>query len=480
MNLFQKIFLARQSPFIIASAALVVWLLCLPLFEDGMFIDGIQYAAVARNMARGVGTFWNPVLAQNSVAGLNTFHEHPPLVFFIQSLFFNVFGLYNIYPERIYCLFTFLITGAFMALIWRKIFEGATTVSLWWLPIALWIIMPVVFWSFTNDIQENTMGVFTTAALYFFLRSVTTGAVLRSPSFYLGCICVLLAGFSKGVPGLFPITFFFIYWLSFKRISLGSMIVYSISVLLLLSVAVFIILQNPVAKETLHLWFFERMLRRISSDPVENSHFHILIGLFTEQLIALGAVIIMLITFRARQVKNEISRGHVILFLALGLSGSLPLMLTLVQRDFYFTPALPAFAIAWALLIADGLIIMVEQLNQVPRWRNMVTAIASIALITGIAASAVEAGKTKRDKEILHDVYTLQRLVPENAFVSVTPNIMWWDWSFRCYMMRYNSISFSDKDTCAYFIVRNSTRVSDKFYPIDIPLHQYRIYRKQQ
>ena len=38
------------------------------------------------------------------------------------------------------------------------------------------------------------------------------------------------------------------------------------------------------------------------------------------------------------------------LFLATGLSGSLPLMLTMVQNGFYFVPALPYFGIAFAIL----------------------------------------------------------------------------------------------------------------------------------
>ena len=212
-NRIVRLITGRQSPFIIITAAVVVWLLCLPLFQDGRFIDGIQYAAVARNLARGVGSFWNPVLAQNSVAGLNTFHEHPPVVFLIQALFFKVFGLNNSYPERIFCLFTFLLTALFIALIWRKIFAGQTMRQLCWLPILLWVVMPIVFWAYTNDIQENTMGAFTTAAVYLFLIAVSSGRALRTIYFYLGCACVLFAVMSKGVPGLFPIGFFFVYWL---------------------------------------------------------------------------------------------------------------------------------------------------------------------------------------------------------------------------------------------------------------------------
>jgi hypothetical protein len=479
MNLYQKLFLGRQSPFIIIAAAVVVWLLCLPLFQDGMFIDGIQYAAVSRNLALGVGTFWNPVLAQNSVAGLNSFHEHPPVVFFIQSLFFKIFGFKNIYPERIYCLFTFLITGLFIALSWRKLFVGQSTRQLWWLPVLLWIIMPIVFWAYTNDIQEDTMGVFTTAAVYFFLVAVNSRSVLLSVNFYLGCFCVLLAALCKGVPGLFPIVFFFIYWLSLRKIDFKSVVIYSLTAGLFLSAAVFIILQNPVAKEALHTWFFDRMLKRISSDPVEQSHFYILEGLFTEQLPAIIAVALALIVFRLKQVKNEIDRRTVVLFLLLGLAASLPLMLTLVQRNFYFIPALPLFAIAWALIFADGLNRAIDDLEERLKYRNAITVFAIAALLAGISFTIYSAGKIKRDKEMLQNVYTIKMIVPDNSFVSVTSDIMWMNWSFRCYMMRYNSISFSDKDTCSYFIAYPTDKIEDKYVPVEAPLHMMRIFKSK-
>jgi hypothetical protein len=480
MALFQKLFAGRQSPFIIITAAVVVWLLCLPLFQDGMFIDGIQYAAVARNLARGIGSFWNPVLAQNSVAGLNSFHEHPPLVFFIQSLFFKVFGLNNIYPERIYCLFTFLLTALFIALIWRKIFNGEPVGQLWWLPVFLWIIMPIVFWAYANDIQENTMGVFTTAAIYLFLAAVGTSSLWRTPNFYGGCFSVLLAVLCKGVPGLFPLVFFLVYWLCLKKISFRSALVYSLLSATLLAAAAFVILQNNQASQALHTWFFDRMLKRISSDPVAHGHFYILEGLFTEQLPAIIAVALALVVFRWRQISNQVKRGYVALFILLGLAASLPLMLTLVQRNFYFIPALPMFAIAWALLFADGLNHAIGQLQQMPKLKNAITAFALIGLLAGIITTTLLAGRIKRDKDVLHDVYAFKRIMPENSFVSVTSDIMWVNWSFRCYMMRYNAISFSEQDTCQYFIANTSEKAPDKFEPANIQLQHFRLYKAKQ
>jgi len=245
----------------------------------------------------------------------------------------------------------------------------------------------------------------------------------------------------------------------------------------ILALAIWMVLQNAEAKEALHTWFFDRMLKRISSDPTENSHFYILEGLFTEQLPALILIVLAILIFRAKQIKNEVNKAGVVLFLLLGFAGSLPLMLTLVQRNFYFIPALPVFAIAWSLLIADGLNRVLDNLNGRPKLRTGLTIFSGLALITGLTATIIFAGRIKREKEMLQDVYTIRKLVPPNSFVSVTSDVMWMDWSFRCYMMRYDEISFSDKDTCVYFIARSDEPVAGKFIPTNAPLHKYRLYK---
>lgn len=43
--------------------------------QRGMFGDGLLYAAIAKNLAHGVGTFWAPVLSSTTYA---PFREHPP------------------------------------------------------------------------------------------------------------------------------------------------------------------------------------------------------------------------------------------------------------------------------------------------------------------------------------------------------------------------------------------------------------------
>ena len=58
------------------------------LIQKGMFVDGLWYATIANNLSNGLGTFWQPMLTETMAP---EFYSHPPLVFWLQSLFFDVF-----------------------------------------------------------------------------------------------------------------------------------------------------------------------------------------------------------------------------------------------------------------------------------------------------------------------------------------------------------------------------------------------------
>ena len=89
------------------------------LFSEGMFMDGIYYATIARNMAEGIGTFWDPTFTQTLG---EHFYDHPPLAFGLQSLFFSAFGDY-FWVERLYSLLCYLFTAILMLYTWKLIAE---------------------------------------------------------------------------------------------------------------------------------------------------------------------------------------------------------------------------------------------------------------------------------------------------------------------------------------------------------------------
>ena len=180
-----------------AAAALLLPVLAM----DGMFMDGMLYSAVAHNLANGYGSFWFPRFSEMNVAGLETFHEHPPLIFGLQAIWFEFFGS-AFWVERTYSLLMAIITAGLIVLTWRSWMQDRSEKSLVWLPLLLWIIMPTVHWCYHNNMMETTMAVFTTAAVLF---SVKARERMFWPGHLLAGLMVFFAVMAKGIPGLFPI-----------------------------------------------------------------------------------------------------------------------------------------------------------------------------------------------------------------------------------------------------------------------------------
>ena len=96
-----------SSPFYIIIFGLFL-IICAPtLWSKGMFMDGLYYATISRNLAEGTGSFWQLHFTATSYP---IFYEHPPLAMGLQSIFFKIFGD-SVYVERFYSLLTFIITG---------------------------------------------------------------------------------------------------------------------------------------------------------------------------------------------------------------------------------------------------------------------------------------------------------------------------------------------------------------------------------
>src|SRR5262245_12301802 len=101
----------KQLPFWFTTIALLIGLPLPLLIQYGMFMDAILYTCVGRNLAEGIGTFWFPVFSESGVVlGVPSFHEQPPLGFWIMSLFFQLLGN-GWYVERLYVFVTFFISA---------------------------------------------------------------------------------------------------------------------------------------------------------------------------------------------------------------------------------------------------------------------------------------------------------------------------------------------------------------------------------
>jgi hypothetical protein len=170
-------------------------ILAFPLFSVGMFMDGLIYAAIADNYAQGHGEFWN---LNFSATFMSNFMEHPPLAMVMESPFHWLLNG-SLLSERLYSLSTWFINGWLILLIWRQLKQPR---ELEWFPLLMWMLVPDVIWAFSNNMLENTMGIFVSLSVLLYLKSLEKD---RWKFVFLFSATICLAFLSKGFVGMYTL-----------------------------------------------------------------------------------------------------------------------------------------------------------------------------------------------------------------------------------------------------------------------------------
>ena len=143
--------LKEKLPFYIFIVAIFLILISPYFLSQGMFLDGVVYSTIARNLANGNGTIWD----RHYTEILDPhFHSHPPLAMALQSVFYKLFGD-HLFIDKLYSIFTFLLSAIVIVKIWKQLNNNKT-----WLPLLFWISIPLVTWAATNNVLENTLCIF--------------------------------------------------------------------------------------------------------------------------------------------------------------------------------------------------------------------------------------------------------------------------------------------------------------------------------
>jgi 4-amino-4-deoxy-L-arabinose transferase-like glycosyltransferase len=478
--MLKKIPLNQHAPFWLFTLSVLIGLTLPTLIQDGMFMDAMLYTSVSHNLSMGIGTFWFPQFSLLNVAGLSAFHEQPPLVFGIQSLFYKLLGD-SMYVERFYTFITMCITALLIIILWKQIFKNQNEFkNTNWLPIFFWITIPVCFWSYSNNMHENTMGIFTITSVlltYIAFRSTKFQIILL----ILSGVFVFLATLSKGIPGFFPIATPILYGLITKKISVFKSFFQTIIIMLVPVIIYVILCCFPESKESLSIYFFKRVIHRINEDPTVGNRFYILGRLFMELIPQLILVLVFFYISKIKKIallSSEYIRESVF-FVSIGLSASTPLMLTLVQKGFYFTPSLPFFAIGLSIFIIPVIAHLVNCINTKSKKYKMFMLLC-ISLFAGTTTfSLMQKGKVSRNPELLHDVYLIGSIVPKHSIVSI-PAEYWNNWDLQCYLSRYFNISLETNIINNFCIIDKSTPANtfSNYKKVKINTLQYHLYKR--
>ncbi|MCW3070838.1 MAG: hypothetical protein JWO44_728 [Bacteroidetes bacterium] len=460
----------KTLPFWLLTFALIIILTLSQLLRDGIFMDGMLYISVSKNLAEGIGTFWDPCF---SATNMPSFHEQPPLYFGLLALFYKVFGT-GMYVERLFCFLCFGTVTFYIHLLWRKIYSDDQQAAVnSWLPVLFWSVIPVCFWAYANHVEETLMAVFAVAAVYH-----VCCALFRNEKVLLNLVLagvfVFLATLTKGIQGAFPLVSVGIYWLVTRNISFKKMITCSL-VLLAVPVCIysFLLISDPDVYMSFQKYFNARIVETFNNvRPTTDSRFELLIKLFSEMLpvLLLSGIILLLTKINRKDIALTGKHKQAALwFLLIGLSGSLPLMVTFEQRRFYLVTALPFFVLAISMLTVPGISHWINKADASSKGFKWFRISQVTVLLVAVVYSFSGMKEPKRDKDLLSDIYYIGKIVPPGEIMSI-PVEMYNDWNLKAYMMRNFRISLDEKNAKKYFLVR-------KEYSAKVPAN-YRLCSK--
>ena len=193
------------------------------LIQKGMFVDGLWYATIANNLSNGLGTFWQPMLTETMAP---EFYSHPPLVFWLQSLFFDVFG-HGLFVEKIYATLTFLLTMLMIHKVWREInFDNEKLKKLSFVPLILWFLCERTYANFPNNLLECTQGVFILSSILFIFKGIRFNNRKSNVLFLIAGLFLALSFLSKGYTGLFPLIVIVLHQFYFRAFTFLTSIKY--------------------------------------------------------------------------------------------------------------------------------------------------------------------------------------------------------------------------------------------------------------
>ncbi|MGE0567464.1 MAG: ArnT family glycosyltransferase [Bacteroidia bacterium] len=439
----------------------IAFSLTLPvLIQDGMFMDGELYAAVSHNLANGIGTFWFPYFSHNNIAGIaNSFHEQPPLFFAFQSIFFKVLGS-SLYVERFFTFLMFLASIFLISKLWKLInLDNIELQKLSWLPVLLWSIIPVCFWSYSNNMIENMLTVIVLLNVIlqltpFFKPTDTKKTYLY---FILSGLLLFTGFLTKGLPALFPVVLPFILAYFFNKYTYMEATRHFLIMIITFFMCLVLVLLSEAGKESLYNYVFLRLFNRVQNVPTTANRFDTLYRLLTELIIPF--VFVFIVKFYGKgNFKDLNNRPMVITFLFLGLSGIIPLLLTMVQKGFYMVPALPFFSISLSIYVASDINRIVASGNKI--FKLMTKSFAIITPVLLFTLLLINFGGYARDEEKLKDLKLISLKIPEKTIFQCSPSILE-DWSLRTYGARYYYYGFeTEKNEHHYFITTKDVNIS--------------------
>ncbi|WP_116105992.1 ArnT family glycosyltransferase [Lewinella sp. IMCC34191] len=333
--------------------ALIMALMIGPILRDGMFIDGLAYTNAARNMSQGLGRFWAPTID----GGGSVFYGHPPLLLYLESLYFRVFGD-HLYTEDLYNFSVLALTLGLMYLIWREL-AGRKNAALFFFPLLLFALNQETQLRYPNTLLECGMTLLLLSATYAYFRWERNAVYPALISVGVGAFLAVLA---KGPVGLFILALPWLHRLIVDwRWSWPALLV---PVFTTGAAFGLLFLAEPDALLFFREYLDRQVITALTGQATENvadSRLSIFASLIKANLPGVIACALLLLLPRRR---DERAQAYGSLLLLLGFCAVLPIAVSPKQAAYYQLPALPFHFLGAALLLRSQLTALVAYIKR--------------------------------------------------------------------------------------------------------------------
>jgi len=460
---------------LLAVVALFLATCATELFSDGMFVDGLFYAVVAKNMAAGVGSFWQP---QFSPTLHEVFYGHPPMAFALQSLFFRLFGDHML-VERCYSLLTILLTGGLTVLIWKQLTQSFR--NAWW-PLLLYFSTGWLAWATANNLLENTMSVFVCLSVYLYLNGHAGGRWYWT---ILSGLALALGVLTKGLVCLYVWTVPFFFWLFLRRIAFGRVLRDSF-LLLGSTVLPFLLLYGfiPDARTYMQAYFDQQIVTSISQVQTVSTRFYILFEYLHIVSYPIAVVVFFVLLARGLKLKVEAARKNsrfFWFFSAITACGVLPMMISLKQSGFYILTVHPLFALGLALAFLPFIEALRDRLLRSRKQQNGLKIIAFSMLLVATTIAVFQKDRIGRDKELVLASREIISRVGAGRQLGICPE-MFEMWSLHGYLARYGNVGLAADSSAVhnYYLTYRDCEppIREQYLPIDWQHPEFKLYKR--
>ncbi|HEY9176261.1 MAG TPA: glycosyltransferase family 39 protein [Flavipsychrobacter sp.] len=457
------------------------------LVPEGIFLDGVTYAAISRNLAIGKGSFWH--LYYRGDWG---FYEHPPLMFGLQAIFFKVLGDHYL-TEKIYSFVIWVLTAIAMRSLWKRALAAHYEEYSYALPLLLWCLAPTITWGYTNNILDCTMALFDIAAVLFIYRAIVSGSRWQ---LIVGAVCIFAALLTKGPVGMFPLAVPGLYWLAYKWGAwkeLGRAVVQTLVLVELVVVGVFLLFQFPESRSGIEQYLHQQLMAALGGEREITGgglgRWTLIYELLMQMLvpIALGVIVVVLAkVFKAKRPEYKL-KNTALFFLLVGIAASLPMMLSVKQRTFYLVPSLPYYIMALCVVLYPFYIALTNRLGvgeKRLKYFKMSAAVISLGLCVYLGSKV---GQPGRDHEMIANMKYIGAHMPKGEKIGICSE-MDKDYSFLAYIQRYNRMEVNPVFYAANYVLIDKQVCNNDMIPFisiigfkkqEFGIERYELYKRQ-